>query len=131
MRVLAGALLAALAAGPNLPVAGNLAATLATHRIAGSCAVVSTATIVAYDAAAGRDVTYRFVRSDGSVSAPGRLSFSGGGALAQSVRDRWTPRGAAPWVALEITSPERVRSPRIAVASRCARGVVAASPERR
>ena len=40
---------------------------------------MSTATIVAYDALASREVAYRFVRSDGS-SSTGRLSVGGAGA---------------------------------------------------
>ncbi|HEX3465417.1 MAG TPA: hypothetical protein VHS78_15315 [Candidatus Elarobacter sp.] len=127
MRVLVGALLAALATGPVRSATGDLAVTLDAHRVAGSCAVVSSATVVAYDARAPRVVTYRFVRSDGSVSRTGLLAFSGEGAVAQSVSDAWTPRGAAPWVALEIVSPERMRSPRVRVTAPCARGVVAAT----
>jgi hypothetical protein len=128
MRVLAGALLAMLATGPNLPGTGNVAVTLAAAPgAARSCAVVSTATVVAYDATAVRELTYRFVRSDGTASRSARLTFAGEGAVAQSVRDEWTPRGSAPWVALEITAPERMRSQRLAVTPRCARGVVAAT----
>jgi hypothetical protein len=127
MRVLAGALLAALAPGPALPAAGQLAVTLDAHRLAGTCAVISRANIVAYDASAGHVVTYRFVRSDGSVSRTGRLAFSGEGAVAQSVADRWTPRGASPWVALELLAPERIRSRRVRVSAPCARGVLAAT----
>jgi hypothetical protein len=127
MRVLAGALLAALAAGPAPSAAGTVAVTLGARPLAGSCAVVSSATIVAYDASTVRVVSYRFVRSDGSVSRTGRLAFSGEGAVAQSVSDAWTPRGAAPWVALEILAPERLRSRRVPVPARCARGVVAAT----
>jgi hypothetical protein len=127
MRVLAGALLAAIATGPVSPASDQLAVTLDAQPSARSCAVVSRATIVAYDASAARSVSYRFVRSDGSVSRTGRLAFSGEGAVAQSVADTWTPRGSAPWVALEIVAPQRVRSQRLRVASRCARGVVAAT----
>jgi hypothetical protein len=127
MRVFAGALLAVLAAGPNLSEAGNLAVTLDARPLAGSCAVVSTATIVAYDARIPHDVAYRFVRSDGTVSRTGKLAVAGDGAVAQSVRDTWTPRGTAPWVALEILAPERLRSPRHAVAARCARNDIAVS----
>src|SRR6202011_1135227 len=126
MRVLAGALLAMLATGPGL-AAGTLAVTLASHPLAGSCAVVSNATIVAYDARSRRDVSYRFVRSDGTVSRTGRLAFARDGAIAQSVADRWTPRGPAPWVSLEILSPERVRSQRVAVAARCPGRALAAT----
>ncbi|HEY0614296.1 MAG TPA: hypothetical protein VGC96_06630 [Candidatus Elarobacter sp.] len=128
MRVLAGALLALLATSPAPSVAGSVAVTLAARPVsAGSCAVVSTATIVAYDTVAAREVTYRFVRSDGTSSRTGRLSFAGDGAFAQAVRDDWTPRGAAPWVALEITAPDRIRSQRLAVTPRCGtRRVVAA-----
>ena len=127
MRVFAGALLAVLVAGPDLAAAGNIAVTLEARPLAGSCAVVSTATIVAYDARTPHDVAYRFVRSDGSVSRTGTLSVAGDGAVAQAVHDTWTPRGTAPWVALEIVSPERLRSPRRAVTARCARGEIAAS----
>jgi hypothetical protein len=127
MRVFAGALLAVLAAGPDLSGPGNLAVTLDMRPLAGSCAVVSTATIVAYDARVPHEVAYRFVRSDGSVSRTGKLAVAGDGAVAQSVRDTWTPHGTAPWVALEIISPERLRSPKRAVATRCTRGELAAS----
>lgn len=127
MRVLAGALLAALAAGPVSPAPDELAVTLDARPAPRSCAVVSRATITAYDASAARAVSFRFVRSDGSVSRTGRLAFSGEGAVAQSVADAWTPRGTAPWVALEILAPHRVRSQRLHVSSRCARGVVAAT----
>ena len=127
MRVLAGALLAALATGPAPSAAGDLVVTLDAHPLARSCAVLSSATITAYDARAARVVSYRFVRSDGSVSRTGRLAFSGEGAVAQSVTDEWTPRGAAPWVALEVVAPERLRSPRVRVTARCSRGVVAAT----
>jgi hypothetical protein len=127
MRVLAGALLAALATGPAPSAAGDLAVTLGAHPLARSCAVVSSATITAYDARAARVVSCRFVRSDGSVSRTGRLAFSGEGAVAQSVTDEWTPRGAAPWIALEIIAPERMRSHRVRVGARCSRGVVAAT----
>jgi hypothetical protein len=127
MRVLAGALLAVLATGPDLHGSGSLAVTLNAHPAPGRCTVVSTATIVAYDATAPHDVAYRFVRSDGTVSRPGRLAVAGDGAVAQSVRDEWTPRGPAPWIALEITAPQRIRSNRAAVTTRCARGVLAAT----
>ena len=125
MRVLVGALLAVLAARPGLPGSADLAVTIEMHQVARSCAVVSTATIVAFDARAPRDITYRFLRSDGSVSPAGRLAFAGDGAVAQSVRDTWTPRGASPWVALEITAPEHVRSQRIAVTPGCRHRMVA------
>ena len=125
MRVLVGALLAVLAARPELSGASDLAVTIDVHQIARSCAVVSTATIVAFDARAPRDITFRFLRSDGSVSPAGRLSFAGDGAVAQSVRDTWTPRGARAWVALEITAPEHVRSQRVAVVPGCRRSVIA------
>ncbi|HEV3086384.1 MAG TPA: hypothetical protein VGX96_04085 [Candidatus Elarobacter sp.] len=127
MRVFAGALLAVLAAGPDLSGAGNLAVTLDARPLAGSCAVVSTATIVAYDARVPHDIAYRFIRSDGSVSRTGKLSVAGDGAVAQSVRDTWKPRGTAPWVALEITAPERIRSPKRTVSARCARSDIAVS----
>ena len=125
MRVLAGALLAVLATGPDLHGSGSLAVTLDAHAPARSCMVASTATIVAYDATAQRDVSYRFVRSDGTVSRTGHLAFAGSGAVAQSVRDEWKPHGRAPWVALEITAPERMRSNRVAVVARCPRPIVA------
>ncbi|MBV8300099.1 MAG: hypothetical protein JO083_11205, partial [Candidatus Eremiobacteraeota bacterium] len=99
MRVFAGALLAVLAAGPDPSGAGNIAVTLDARPLARSCAVVSTATIVAYDASTPHEVSYRFVRSDGSVSRTGTLAVAGDGAVAQAVRDTWTPRGTAPWVA--------------------------------
>jgi hypothetical protein len=127
MPGLAGALLAMLVTGPNSPGTGGLAVTLETHPRPRSCAVVSTATIVAYDASARRAVAYRFVHSDGSVSASGRLTFAGEGALAQSVRDEWTPRGASSWVVLEITAPEQIRSRRTTAISHCPRGIVAAT----
>jgi hypothetical protein len=127
MRVLAGTLLALMTTGPQLAASGNLAVTLNAQPQPRSCAVLSTATIVAYDALRSREVVYRFLRSDGSVSRTERLAFAGDGAVAQSVRDRWAPRGAAPWVALEIVAPEHVRSQRIPVAQRCSRGQLAAS----
>ena len=127
MRVLAGAFLAMLATGPTLPgPAGGIGMTLDAHPSA-RCGVITTATIVAYDTTAQRDVSYRFVRSDGSVSPAGRLTFAGDGAVAQSVRDTWTPHGTAPWIALEVTSPQRIRSPRHAVAQRCPRRLLAAT----
>jgi hypothetical protein len=127
MRVLAGALLAMLATGPDALGSGTLAVTLDAHPLAGSCAVISRATIVAYDAHTRRVVSYRFVRSDGSSSPVGRIAFSGDGAVAQSVGDRWTPHGTAPWVALEILAPERMRSPRAAAPARCAERDLAAT----
>jgi hypothetical protein len=127
MRVFASALLAVLATGPGLAEQGGLAVTLAAHPVTRSCAVASMATIVAYDANVPHDVSYRFVRSDGSASPVGRVSFGGDGAVAQSVRDTWTPRGTTPWVALEIVAPERVRSQRLRVTSRCPASVVAAT----
>jgi len=127
MRVLAGAFLAMLATGPTVPgPAAGIGMTLDAHQAA-RCAVITTATIVAYDTRAQRDVSYRFVRSDGSVSPTGRLAFAGDGAVAQSVRDTWTPHGTAPWIALEVTSPQRIRSPRHAVAQRCPRRLLAAT----
>jgi hypothetical protein len=126
MPVVAGALLAMLVTG-SLPAAGGLGVTLETHPRPHSCAVVSTATIVAYDAGTRRAVAYRFVHSDGSNSANGRLTFAGEGALAQSVRDEWTPRGASSWVALEITAPERLRTQRSAAKPHCPRRIVAAA----
>ena len=127
MRVFAGALLALLASGPNVAGAGNLAVTLDSHAVPRTCAVVSTATIVAYDAASPNQVVYRFRRSDGTVSRTGTLDFSGDGAIAQSVRDTWTPRGAAPWVALEIVAPQKMQSPRHTVIARCSRRDIAVS----
>jgi hypothetical protein len=127
MRVLAGALLAMLATGPDALGSGTLAVTLDARPLAGSCAVLSRATIVAYDARSQRVVSYRFIRSDGSASTIGRLAFSGDGAVAQSVVDRWTPRGPAPWVALEILGPERMRSRRAAAVAGCADPDLAAS----
>jgi hypothetical protein len=126
MRVLAGALLAALASGPDLHGAGNLAVTLGAQPLGHTCAIVSTATITAHDASTRPNIAYRFVRSDGTVSPTGRLTFAGDGSMAQSVRDQWQPTGAAPWVALEITAPERVRSNRVAVTPRCPPRVAAA-----
>jgi hypothetical protein len=127
MRVLAGALLAMLATGPDALGSGTLAVTLDARPLAGSCAVLSRATIIAYDARSRRVVSYRFVRSDGTVSPIGRLAFSGEGAVAQSVADRWTPHGPAPWVAIEILAPERMRSPRAAAVARCANRDLAAA----
>lgn len=125
MRVFAGALLAVLATGPNLPGSAGLAVTMAARPLSGSCGVTTTATITAYDANAPREVAYRFVRSDGSVSATGRLAFGGDGVVAQSVADTWKPHGTAPWTQLEIVAPRHVRSERIAVTSRCPRRVAA------
>jgi hypothetical protein len=127
MRVFASALLAVLATGPGVSAQNGLAVTLAAHPVTRSCDVASTATIVAYDANVPHDVAYRFVRSDGSTSPVGRVSFAGDGAVAQSVRDTWTPRGKAPWVALEIVAPERVRSQHLRVTSHCPASVVAAT----
>jgi hypothetical protein len=127
MRVLAGALLAMLATGPDALGAGSLAVTLDTRPLAGSCAVVSRATIVAYDARSRRVVAYRFVRSDGTASPTGRLTLRGDGAVAQSVAARWTPHGPAPWVALEILAPERMRSQRTAAVAHCANRDLAAT----
>ena len=127
MRVFAGAFLAMLATGPTLPgPGGGIGMTLDAHPAA-RCAVTTTATIVAYDATAQPNIAYRFVRSDGTVSPTGHLAYAGHGAVAQSVRDTWTPQGAAPWIALEITAPQRVRSPRHAVAQRCPRRLLAAT----
>lgn len=125
MRVLAGALLALAAAEPGLPSHGGLAVTLAAKPLARSCAVVSTATIVAYDTNVSRDVVYRFRRSDGSTSPTGHIGFAGDGAVAQAVRDTWTPTGAKPWIALEIVSPDRISSRRLHFASRCQGNVLA------
>ncbi len=127
MRVLAGAFLAMLATGPTLPgLGGGVGVTLDAHPSA-RCAVVATATIVAYDASAQPNIFYRFVRSDGTVSPTGHLAYAGDGAVAQSVRDTWTPHGTAPWIALEVTSPQRIRSARHAVAQRCPRRLLAAT----
>lgn len=125
MRPLAGVLLAVLTAGSASAERSDLAVTIVAAPLAHSCAVTSTATIVAYDVSAPREIAYRFVRSDGSVTPTARLALAGDGTVAQSVRDNWLPHGAAPWTALEIVSPERVRSPHAAVAARCARGVLA------
>jgi hypothetical protein len=126
MHVLAGVLLAALSADP-----GDLAITLGARPVARSCAIESTATIVAYDAIAAQEIAYRFVHSDGTVSAPGKIAIVGDGAVAQSVRDRWTPHGTGPWVALEIVAPTHLRSRPLAVTARCAHRVVAVTRERR
>jgi hypothetical protein len=127
MRVLAGAFLAMLATGPTLPgPASGIGMTLDTHPAA-RCAVTTTATIVAYDTTAQRSVAYRFVHSDGTVSPTGHLAYAGAGAVAQSVRDTWTPHGTSPWIALEVTAPERSRSARHAVAQRCPRPLLAAT----
>lgn len=126
MRVFAGALLAVLATGPNVPGSASVAVTLTARPApAHACAVVSTATIVAYDASTARELTYRFVRSDGTTSRTARLALAGEGAVAQSVRDEWTPRGASPWVVLEVVAPERMRSQRVSVTPRCPRRVLA------
>ena len=126
MRVVPGAFLAMLAAGPNLPGPGGLAVTLDAHPGA-RCAVIATATIVAYDATAQPNVAYRLVRSDGTASPTGHLTFTGEGAVAQSVRDIWTPHGTSPWMALEITAPQHIRYARHAVAQRCSRRLLAAT----
>jgi len=126
MRVLVVALLAALSTGSH-PATGDLAVTVEARPIARTCAIASTGTIVAYDAAPGHVVTFRFVRSDGSVSETGRVWIGGDGAVAQSVRDVWTPKGTAPWVAFEVLSPEHVRSPHAPVSARCPRTALAAA----
>ena len=127
MRVLAGAFLAMLATGPSLAgPGGGIGVKLDSHPAA-RCAVTATATIVAYDASSQPNITYRFVRSDGSASPTRHLAYAGGGAVAQSVRDTWTPRGTAPWIALDVTSPQRMRTPRHAVAQRCPRRLLAAT----
>lgn len=123
MRVLAAAVLAASVNGH--PGGDTLAVTIDAHRLAHSCTVASTATIVAFDAGTARVVSYRFVRSDGSVSRVGRLALAGDGAVAQSVSDRWTPRDAAPWVAFEIVTPERIRSAHAPVTPRCSHALAA------
>jgi len=127
MRVVAGAFLAMLSAGPTLPgPAAGIAVTL-DARPAARCAVTTTATITAYDTTAQRSVAYRFVRSDGTVSPAGHLTYAGEGAVAQSVRDTWTPRGAAPWIALELVAPQRLRSQRRTLVQRCPRPLFAAT----
>ena len=127
MRVFAGAFLAMLATGPALPGPGGGIGVTLDARPAARCAVMTTATIVAYDATTQPNIAYRFVRSDGSASPTGHLAYAGGGAVAQSVRDTWTPRGTAPWIALEVTSPQHIRSPHHAVAQRCPRRLLAAT----
>lgn len=123
MRWLIGGMLAVLMAGPasaftdgDAGVAASLAA------VPAGCAVTTTATIVAYDLARTRTIAYRFVRSDGSASTGGSMRFAGaGGAAAQSVSDTWVPRGATPWVALEISGGANFRSRNVSVGTRCAR----------
>ena len=127
MRVAVGAFLAMFATGATLPgAAGGLAMTL-DARPSARCAVTTTATIVAFDATAARTVAYRFVRSDGTASRTGRLTFAGDGAVAQSVRDTWTPNGLSPWIALELTGPQTIRSPHHALVRRCSRPLLAAT----
>ncbi len=124
MRVFA-ALLVVLATG-STAAATDVAATMDARPVARGCALTSGATIVAYDARGAREVFYRFVRSDGSASRIGRVAFEGDGAVAQAVRDTWTPRGAAPWVALEIVSPGHLRTARLALTPPCRHGTIAA-----
>jgi hypothetical protein len=112
MRVVVVAFLAAFAGGPPLADA-SLAVSIDARPIARSCSIASTGTIVAFDAGTTGIVTYRFVHSDGTFSTTGRLAFDGDGAVAQSVRDTWTPHGPAPWVALEVLAPHHVRSARV------------------
>jgi hypothetical protein len=126
MRVLAVALLVALATGFH-PATGDLAVTVEARPIARSCSIASTGTIVTYDAGVAHAVTYRFVRSDGSVSPTGRVWIGGDGAVAQSVRNVWTPKGPTPWVAFEVTSPEHVRSTHAPVTAPCPRTALAAA----
>ena len=126
MRLLVGVVLAVLVTGSAFADRGAVAVTIAGTPVAGSCAVRAAATVVAYDAASTREIAYRFVRSDGSTSRIGRLTLAGTGAVAQSVSDRWIPRGSAPWIALEVVNGEHVRSPRLAVAP-CAHGDLAAN----
>ncbi len=127
MRVVTGAFLAMLATGPTLPGPGaGLAVTMDAHPTQ-RCAVTATATIVAFDATAPQNVSYRFVRSDGTASRIGHLTFAGAGAVAQSVRDIWTPHGTSPWIALEVTAPQRFSSHHRAVAQRCPRRLLAAT----
>ena len=125
MRALAAAAVAVLLTGPASAQGADIAVTVGAHMVAGSCAVLATATITAYDTARTHDIVYHFVRSDGSASAPGHLGFSGGGAVAQSVVDTWMPRGADAWIALEITSPQKTRTRNVPVVSHCAHRVVA------
>jgi hypothetical protein len=127
MRVVAGAFLAMLATGPTLPgPAAGIAVRLDAHPAA-RCAVTTTATITAYDSTVQRNVAYRFVHSDGTASPTGHLAYAGQGAVAQSVRDTWTPRGAAPWIELELIAPQRIRSQRHALVQRCPRRLLAAT----
>ena len=123
MRVFAGLLLAVLVTA-SLPGHGDLAVTLDLRPAAHACTVIGTATIVSYGSSGPREIGYRFVHSDGSAGPSGRLAFAGEGALAQSVTDEWSPRGRAPWMALEIVAPKHVRSAQVAAASRCARNLV-------
>jgi hypothetical protein len=126
MTAAVGALIGALLNEPDGPArGGDLRVTLASRLLARSCSIESTATIVAYDANAAHEIVYRFVRSDGSSSPDARIDLSGDGAVAQSVRDRWTPHAHASWVMLEILAPQHVRTPRVAITSRCAHRVVA------
>ncbi|MEO7038918.1 MAG: hypothetical protein ABI186_02685 [Candidatus Elarobacter sp.] len=128
MRVFAGLLLAVLIAA-SLPGHGDLAVTLDLRPAARACAVLGTATIVSYGGAS-RKVAYRFVHSDGSVAPIGQLAFEGDGAVAQSVTDEWKPIGPAPWMALEIVSPKRIRSASVPVPAPCARRLLATTPHR-
>lgn len=119
MRFAAGLLLAVLLAGAAPAAPAAVAVRLASRPVPGSCAVLSTATIVGYDLPPAQRVRYRFVRSDGSLSPPATLALGGDGAVARSVVDRWTPRGAAPWIAVEILTPQRTRSARLTVTPHC------------
>lgn len=120
MRVFAGLLLAVLITA-SLYGRGDFAVTLDLRPAARACSVVGTATIVSYGGSASREVTYRFVHSDGSTAPSGRLSFDGDGAVAQSVTDEWKPTGQAPWMALEIISPKPLRSASVPAPARCSR----------
>lgn len=126
IRILAAALLLGLSTGARAAT-GDLAVTLDARPLAGSCAVASTATVVAYDAGASHAVTYRFVHGDGTITPPGRLWVGGDGTVAQSVSDVWTPKGTARWVVFEILAPEHIRSRQIPVTVRCAHAAIAAA----
>lgn len=131
MRVFAGLLLAVLITA-SLPGHGDLAVTLDLRPATRACAVLGTATIVSYGAGASREIVYRFVHSDGSVGPIGQLAFNGDGAVAQSVTDEWKPIGPAPWMALEIVAPKRIRSASVPTPApaRCARRLLAAVAHR-
>lgn len=119
MRVPAGLLLAVLLAGAAPAASRSVAVSLTSQPVPGSCAVLSTATIVTFDLPAAHQVRYRFVRSDGSVSPVATVALGGDGAVARSVEDRWTPRGAKPWVALEVLGSRSLRSAHSPIAAPC------------